>query len=364
MFKRILWGFILSFTVFSFYVLAAPLTYAPAVKNASPAVVNVYILRQTSTRSNLSPYFKGYNRLKPILKNRVVLGSGVIMDKRGYLLTNSHVIRDRNKILVALSDGRTVRAEVVGNDPESDLAVLKIDLKNLPIIAVGNSDKIQVGDVVLAIGNPFGLGRTVTQGIISALGRTAVGLSNIENFIQTDVALNPGSSGGALINTEGQLIGINTGIYTKSGGYQGVSFAIPVNAAENILRQIIKHGSVKRGWLGVEVVKLDPMMVYDLKSKQNLGVVVEKILSDSPAVNKLKVNDIITEVNGSKVRNANGFMSYIAQRKPDETIHLTVYRNHKPETISIQLKARNTEDKLWHEKIIGGKKYMYPDDRI
>ena len=363
--NRLLASLVTFLSLFVLAAYAAPLSYAPAVKKAAPSVVNVYILRKTSVRSNNSAYMRGYNRLRPILKNRVVLGSGVIMDSRGYILTNSHVIRDRSdRILVALSDGRTMRAQLIGNDPETDLAVLKVGIKNLPVVTIGNSEHLEVGDVVLAIGNPFGLGRTVTQGIISALGRTAVGLSNIENFIQTDVALNPGSSGGALINTDGKLIGINTGIYTKSGGYQGVSFAIPINAAENILQQIIKFGKVKRGWLGVEVLSLTPMRVYELKSKQTMGVVIDKVNKGSPADGKLQPNDIITKINGRVVRNANGFMNNIAHRTPGDDIVLNVFRDGQQHDITIKLKSRSSTDKLWHDVTIKGKKYRYPDDRV
>lgn len=363
--RNSLWVSIVAFL--SLFVLscdAAPLTYAPAVKKAAPAVVNVYILRQTSVVSDNSDSKRGYNRLRPILKNRVVLGSGVIMDPRGYILTNSHVIRDRNdRILVALSDGRTVRAEVIGNDPETDLAVLKISLKDIPVVTLGDSENLEVGDVVLAIGNPFGLGRTVTQGVISALGRTAVGLSNIENFIQTDVALNPGSSGGALINTEGQLIGINTGIYTKSGGYQGVSFAIPVNAAKNILQQIIKSGKVDRGWLGVEVKTLTPMRVYELKTKPTMGVIVDQIEKDSPAEGRLQLNDIITKINGREIRSSSGFMNNIASRNPGDEVILDMYRDGQPQQVTVKLKSHTSTDDAWREVNIKNKKNRYPDDR-
>lgn len=355
-------------TFISLFVLtghAAPLSYAVAVKAAAPAVVNVYTLKTTTAHEDDANKLGSYHHLQPILKNRMVLGSGVIMDSQGYILTNSHVIRDRSdQILVALSDGRTMRAELIGNDPETDLAVLKIAMKDLPVITLGNSEHLEVGDVVLAIGNPFGLGRTVTQGIISALGRTAVGLSNIENFIQTDVALNPGSSGGALINTDGKLIGINTGIYTRSGGYQGVSFAIPVNAAENILQQIIKFGQVKRGWLGAYVKTLTPMRVYELNAKQTMGVIVDRITKGSPAADKLQLNDIITKINGRSIHNANGFMSDIAQRSPGNDIKLDIYRNGQPHQVSITLKSQMVTDKSWHDVTVKGKNYHYPDDRL
>ncbi len=342
---------------------AAPLTYAPAVKVAAPAVVNVYILRHLSQDDPNLEYQSENNQLR-ILKDRMILGSGVIMDQRGYVLTNSHVIRDRNKLLVALADGRSAHAQVVGVDTETDLAVLKIDLKAVPTIPMANSDTLQVGDVVLAIGNPFGLGRTVTQGIISALGRTAVGLSNIENFIQTDVALNPGSSGGALINTEGQLVGINTGIYTHSGGYQGISFAIPVNAAQNILQQIIKQGHVQRGSLGLDVVDIDPALTHDLNPNQIVGVVVRRILLNSPAENQLHVNDVIVEIDGHNIRDAHYFNSLIEQGVPGANVNLVYYRANQKHQVTLRLGMRKQESNEWQEKAVKGKKYQFPDDRI
>ncbi len=343
-----------------------PLSYASAVKIASPAVVNLYIIRQAKSYQRERPNIDSHTsiNLRPLLKHRIVLGSGVVLDKRGYVVTNYHVVRDRKQILISLTDGRSASAKLIGSDPETDLAVLKIDLEDIPIAPMGNSDDLQVGDIVLAIGNPFGLGQTVTQGIISAIGRTAVGLSNIENFIQTDVALNPGSSGGALINTNGQLIGINAGIYSRSGGYQGVSFAIPIKAVENVLKQIIEQGKVIRGWLGVEVVNLDPLLKYDLKSKQSMGVVVEEVQHQSPAFNKLKSNDIITEMNQRKVRDAQSFISQISQQSPGKSITLTVYRDNKPQQLEITLGSRPQEADLWQEVMINGKKYQYPDSRF
>lgn len=358
-----------AFTLFFMMKVAtasAPLSYAPAVKLASPAVVNLYTLRHAKSYQQQRPGFDSRTsiNLRPLLKHRIILGSGVMLDKEGYLVTNYHVVRDREQIFISLVDGRSTRAKLIGVDPETDLAILKVDLKNIPTAPLGNSDDLQVGDIVLAVGNPFGLGQTVTQGIISAMGRTAVGLSNIENFIQTDVALNPGSSGGALINTDGQLIGINAGIYSRSGGYQGVSFAIPIKAVENVLNQIIEHGKVMRGWLGVEVVNLDSLLRYDLNTKQTMGVVVEKVMHQSPAFNKLKPNDIITEMNGHKVREAQSFISQISQLAPGKPITLTIYRNNKSQQIEMTLGSRPEETNLWQAVTIDGKKYQYPDDRF
>lgn len=367
MLKRIFKLFLFASLVFLMVArAAAPLSYAPAVKVAAPAVVNLYILRHAASYQRKRPKVDSRRptNLRPLLKHRIILGSGVMMNKHGYVVTNYHVVRDRRQILISLFDGRSARATLIGSDPETDLAVLKIDLKDLATVPLGNSDKLHVGDVVLAIGNPFGLGQTVTQGIISALGRTAVGLSNIENFIQTDVALNPGSSGGALVNTNGQLIGINAGIYSRSGGYQGVSFAIPIKAVENVLKQIVKYGTVKRGWLGVEVVDLDPLLQYDLKTKQTQGVVVKKVTRDSPAFGKLEPNDIITQLGQRKIRNAKAFVSKIAQSSPGKSVTLAIYRNNKPLQIEIKFGERPEEDDLWQEVTIDGKKYQYPDDRF
>lgn len=227
---------------------AAPFSYAKAVKLAAPAVVNVYTLRLSKQANSrwLDAHYIPRLGIPAKERRRLVLGSGVIMDQAGYVLTNEHVLRRRRKVWVSLSDGRTTEAQVLGVDPDTDLAVLRIHLKKIPKITVAKPKQLEVGDVVLAIGNPFGLGQTVTQGIVSALNRRAVGLGNIERYIQSDVALNPGSSGGALINAKGELVGINVGIYSHSGSYQGVSFAIPVASAEKVLHEIIRHGHVNR----------------------------------------------------------------------------------------------------------------------
>ncbi len=348
--KRILTAIL--FFLPSLPLYASTVSYSAAVKKAEPAVVNVYSQRPRhyffSAREAISS-----ENLRPILEQRIVLGSGVIMDERGYIITNSHVIHGENKIFVSLSDGRSAEVKVVGVDSESDLAVLKIDLNDLPVIKLGDSNVLEVGDVVLAIGNPFGLGRTVTQGIISALGRTAVGLSNIENFIQTDVPLNPGSSGGALIDTDGKLMGINAGIYSKSGGYQGVSFAIPEKAVENVLKQIIEHGKVIRGWLGIEVV-----------SGPKKSVSVEHIVKGSPAYHYLKKGDVITTVDKKEMRTAHDFMNYIAERMPGDRVKITVLRQDVSQTLVIELQSRPANQGLWQDVEADGKRYAFPDDRF
>lgn len=358
--SRLLVIFFLLLTTSAF---ALPLTYAPAVKKAAPAVVNVYISHSPGAGDLKIDPDPGQTQFDPVLKDRMVLGSAVIMDQRGYILTNSHVIRDRTRVSVALPDGRTAVAKIIGIDTETDIAVLKINLPQLPAISMSNSDTLQVGDVVLAIGNPFGLGQTVTQGIISALGRTAIGLSNIENFIQTDVALNPGSSGGALINTDGQLIGINTGIYTHSGGYQGISFAIPINAAQSILKQIILYGSVRRGFIGIEVIDLNSALAQRLNVKTDMGVVVRKVLPDAPFKNEIQVNDVITAINGNPIKNAASFNNFVNQCMPGAQLVLIDHRGSKISKVIINLGAQKEDNNAWQEKKVRGKTYRYPDDR-
>lgn len=309
-----------------------PHSYADAVKKAGPAVVNIYTVQQDEIMSDDD------KDLNTPSKRRFRLGSGVIMDQNGYVLSNYHVVQQARIILVALSDGRKARAKMIGSDPETDLAVLQIPLKDLQPITFGNSEDIRVGDVVLAIGNPFGLGQTVTQGIISAVGRNTIGINQLENYIQTDAAINPGNSGGALVNTQGKLIGINVGIYSRSGGYQGVGFAIPVNVALNIMRQIIKTGSVERGYIGVNVVTLTLNIAQQLKISQSSGVVVTQVLPNTPASEAgLKVKDVILRINQNDVDSAKGFLNFVAQQEPGTNLLLHVIRDGK--AIHVNLKA-------------------------
>ncbi|MFG1489212.1 trypsin-like peptidase domain-containing protein, partial [Oceanospirillum sp. HFRX-1_2] len=246
--------------------LSGPFSYSDAVKQASPAVVNIYtskIIEQRAHPLLQDPAFRqffGYNGVPRQQRLQSSLGSGVIVSADGYVLTNNHVIAGADEIKVALKDGREAIAQVVGTDPETDLAVLSIPLPDLPVITIAPSDDIEVGDVVLAIGNPFGVGQTVTMGIVSATGRDQLGINTFEDFIQTDAAINPGNSGGALINPRGELLGINTAIFSKSGGSQGIGFAIPSNLSRQIMIDIIREGSVVRGWLGVEVQELTPAL--------------------------------------------------------------------------------------------------------
>lgn len=317
-----------------------PHSFSKAVKVAAPSVVNIYTVRSAapSTKSRRSKV--AIQAAKP-RKFRYRLGSGVVMDRQGYILSNFHVVANARVILVALADGRKARAKIIGKDRETDLAVLQVPLRKLTPITLGNSEKIEVGDVVLAIGNPFGLGQTVTQGIISAIGRNTIGINQLENYIQTDAAINPGNSGGALVNTRGHLIGINVGIYSRSGGYQGVGFAIPVNVALNIMRQIIKYGRVERGYMGVNVVTLTINIARQLKIARSTGVVVTRVLPNSPAAKAgLKINDVIYYINQYRIRSSRGFLNYIAQREPGTNLRLRVIRKGKPGIMNVRAGVR------------------------
>lgn len=318
-------------------------SYASAVKVATPSVVSVKTTRRIQSYGQRFPKRLPIKNPIAVPSSRAVtsLGSGVIIGKKGYILTNFHVVQHARKISITLADGRKTEAKLIGRDPETDLAVLRIRLSNLHPAKLANSDMLHVGDVVLAIGNPFGLGQTVTQGIISAIGRNTVGMNQLENYIQTDAAINPGSSGGALINTKGLLIGINTGIYSKTGGYQGVGFAIPINAALNVMQQIIETGYVERGWLGVEIRTLNKNIAQAMKLKRSTGVVIVGLVAKSAAAKAgVKSGDVVTYVNRHRVRSARGFFNYIAQRKPGTTVVLTVWRKQQEQKIPVTIDKR------------------------
>jgi serine protease DegS len=311
-------------------------SYADAVKKATPAVVNVYATKLVTEKRSpffddpLFRHFFGDEDRSTRQRREPSLGSGVILSEEGYILTNNHVIADAAEIAVALNDGRTTSAKLFGADPESDLAVLKIEMKDLPVVTLGRSDNLQVGDVVLAIGNPFGVGQTVTSGIVSGLGRSSLGINTFENFIQTDAAINPGNSGGALINANGDLIGINTAIYSQSGGSQGIGFAIPVNLAKDILTQLIEHGRVIRGWLGIKIQDITPKLATAFELDSTDGVVITNIVVNGPADKAgLDRGDIITHINGKKVRDFRETLNEISINKPGSEIKLTVIREGK-----------------------------------
>ncbi|MCW8987071.1 MAG: trypsin-like peptidase domain-containing protein [Gammaproteobacteria bacterium] len=249
------------------------------------------------------------------------LGSGVIVSPQGYILTNHHVIKAADEILVALKDGRSAKATIIGTDPDTDLAVLHIKLDNLPAITLSKVQDIEVGDVVLAIGNPFGVGQTVTSGIISATGRNMLGINTFENFIQTDAAINPGNSGGALINSYGELIGINTAIYSQSGGSQGIGFAIPLSLAKNVLTQIIEFGHVKRGWLGVAIQDMNPELANSFGLERVYGIIINGIAESGPADKAgLKPGNVITYINDTEIENTRHLLNVVSQVQPGKTL--------------------------------------------
>jgi Do/DeqQ family serine protease len=265
----------------------------------------------------------------------------VIVSPEGYVLTNNHVVEGMDDIEVALSDDRRARAELIGSDPEADLAVLRIRLDNLPTVVFGNSDALQVGDVVLAIGNPFGVGQTVTSGIVSALGRTQLGINTFENFIQTDAAINPGNSGGALIDTTGNLMGINTAIYSRSGGNLGIGFAIPVSTARQVMEGLIRDGQVTRGWIGVEPRDLTPEIAETFNLKATRGVLIVGVLQGGPASEGgLKPGDVVLKVAGTPVDNQAQLLNAVAGLKPRSQAQLQVQRGSDEIKISVTVAQR------------------------
>lgn len=329
--------------------VAPPLqaSFAAAVAQATPSVVNVYTSKHINVPlvplpadPELERLFRdipGFSRRKESTN----LGSGVIVRGDGYILTNYHVIEAADAIEVALSDGRQTRAELVGADPESDLAVLKIDLPDLRAIGFNGEHQVRTGDVVLAIGNPFGVGQTTTMGIVSALGRNRLGINIYENFIQTDAAINPGNSGGALIDTTGRLVGINTAIYSETGGSLGIGFAIPAQAAHTIMDQIIKTGTVTRGWLGIEPQDITPDLARAFNLKQRDGVIIASVLRNGPAWRAgIRVGDIVLKLNDQTVYDSIGFLNQIAPLPPRETITLTIMREGKKRDLDVQVGTR------------------------
>lgn len=322
-------------------------SYAVAVERAAPAVVNVYTTKQV--REPLAPLLNDpdlarlFGDLPGLSRRRkaTTLGSGVIVRGDGYILTNYHVIEAADAVQVALYDGRQAKAEVVGADPDSDLAVLKIQLPNLASITFNDNHELKVGDVVLAIGNPFGVGQTTTLGIVSALGRNRLGINTYENFIQTDAAINPGNSGGALVDASGRLVGINTAIYSESGGSLGIGFAIPAKTAHTIMEQIIATGSVTRGWLGLEPQDITPELARAFKLRLSDGVIVADVLRDGPAFQSgVRVGDIVLKLNGQQVEDSQGFLTQIAPLEPGTSVELSVLRSGKLLRIQVKVGTR------------------------
>jgi len=325
-----------------------PYSYDNAVAGAAPAVANLYttkVIEKTEQQPPLSkdPLFQRFfsDNLPRQRRMESSLGSAVIMSSEGYLLTNNHVTANAEQIVVALKDGRETLARVIGSDPETDLAVLKIDLADLPAITLGHSDRIRVGDVTLAIGNPFGVGQTVTMGIISATGRNQLGLNTYEDFIQTDAAINRGNSGGALVDAGGNLIGINTAIISESGGSQGIGFAIPVKLALEVMKSIIEHGQVIRGWLGVEVQSLTQELAESFGQEGRPGIVVAGVYRDGPAARAgLQPGDLILSIDGVQSADGRSSMNQVARARPGEKIDIDILRNGKPLTLTAEVGMR------------------------
>jgi serine protease DegQ len=326
----------------------APGSYREAAGRAMPAVVNILTTKALRDNHPLlkDPFFRRFfgDRAAPE-EQQSSLGSGVIVSSDGYILTNNHVIEAADEIEVVLADGRKAPARVVGADPDTDLAVIQVDLKNLPVIVLGSADTARVGDVVLAIGNPFGVGQTVTMGIISAVGRNNLHINHFENFIQTDAAINFGNSGGALIDTAGNLLGINSAIYSQSGGSVGIGFAIPVSTAKNVMDAIIKHGQVVRGWIGIETQDITPELAESFGLGQQSGTIIAGVVRNGPADRAgIRPGDILLTVDGKKVANTSDMLNLIAQLPPGGKSTVTVVRRNRPSTVQVTVGKRPRQE--------------------
>lgn len=321
---------------------SGPVSYSAAVEKAAPAVVKISTAKVVTVRPH--PFFDdpafrqffggGEDLIRPRKRVETGLGSGVIVSDKGYLLTNHHVIKGADAIQVALRDGRNAPAKIIGTDPDTDLAVLKIEMDKLPVVTLGDSNALRIGDVTLAIGNPYGVGQTVTMGIVSATGRTKLGINTFENFIQTDAAINPGNSGGALIDAYGNLIGINTAIFSRSGGSQGIGFAIPANLARDVLEEILEYGRPRRGWLGVEAHAVTPTIAKALKMDKAIGVIVAGVMRNGPAHRAgLEPGDVIIAIDDTTIADAHDALASISRHKPGSKIRLKIFRKGKTMTL-------------------------------
>ncbi|MDR4516587.1 MAG: Do family serine endopeptidase [Nitrosomonas sp.] len=323
-----------------------PDSYYEAASRSMPSVVNIFTTKAVKESPHPllnDPVFQRFfgEQFESRSRRRSNLGSGVIVSSNGYILTNHHVIEAADDIEVALTDGRKIKAQVIGSDPETDLAVLKVDLEDLPAITFGQSLQAKVGDVVLAVGNPFGVGQSVTMGIIGALGRTKVGINVFEEFIQTDAAINPGNSGGALTDTSGNLIGINTAIYSRSGGSLGIGFAIPVHVVKEIMEQIIQSGGVIRGWLGVSMQDMTTELADSFGLDNVEGALVGGVLKDGPADKAgIKPGDILIAIENQPVRNSSELLNKVAALSPGETVTVKIIRNKQEKNIQIKAGVR------------------------
>lgn len=327
---------------------SAPHSYADAVEITAPSVVNIFATKLTRERHSqleelLALRFFGKS-LAPKIRKENSLGSGVVVADNGYILTNHHVIADADKISIGSSDGKTVTARLVGSDPDTDIAVLQAAGESLPIAPIGKSSTLRVGDVVLAIGNPFAVGQTVTQGIVSATDRHSLGIATYENFIQTDAAINPGNSGGALINVKGEVIGINTAIFSKSGGSQGIGFAVPIDLASTVMKQIISHGKVLRGWIGLNGQNLTPNLAESLNTKVEHGVLVSAVLNNGPAdIAGVLPGDVIHHINSEKMLTSTQILNFVGMTSPGENMRLSIDRQGKQMQIDIKVMERPSE---------------------
>ena len=327
--------------------LTPAISFSGAAKQAMPAVVNIFSSKEVKNRRQpfmddpLFRRFFGDRFDDEERQQQSSLGSGVIVSQQGFILTNHHVVESADEIQVALADGRNVPAKLVGADPETDLAVLRIDLKNLPAMTFGSSENIKIGDVVLAIGNPFGVGQTVTMGIVSAVGRSHLGINTFENFIQTDAAINPGNSGGALIDVSGNLIGINSAIYSRSGGNQGIGFTIPVSLAKKIMEQIIQKGVVTRGWIGVEVQDVTPELAESFNLGTQQGALIAGVLRDAPA-DKADIHpgDVVVDIAGKQVTDSSELLNLISDLPPGKSAKIKVIRTQKAMTVEVNIGTR------------------------
>jgi Do/DeqQ family serine protease len=325
-------------------------SYSDAVRKAVPAVVSVLTSKEIKPQRHPfleDPLFRHFfgDQLEDEPQRAASLGSGVIVSSKGYILTNHHVVEAADEIEVALVDGKKLKARAVGSDPETDIAVLQVEGGSLPAISFGDADSLRVGDVVLAIGNPFTVGQTVTMGIVSALGRR-IGLNTFENFIQTDAAINPGNSGGALIDTAGNLVGINTAIYSRSGGSLGIGFAIPASSAKQVMEQIIETGSVTRGWIGVEAQEITPEIADSFKLSSTNGVLIAGVLRGGPAEKAgLKPGDILVEIAGKSVKDPNSMLNLVAALVPGKPASIHLKRDNKDVEVEVAVGKRPTQQR-------------------
>ena len=326
-------------------------SYSDAVRKAVPSVVNIFTSKEIKTPRHPfldDPLFRHFfgDRLEEEPQRAASLGSGVIVSPKGYILTNHHVVEAADEIEVALIDGKKMKAKAVGSDPETDIAVLQVEGGPVPAITFGDADALRVGDVVLAIGNPFGVGQTVTMGIVSALGRSQLGINTFENFIQTDAAINPGNSGGALIDSAGNLVGINTAIYSRSGGSLGIGFAIPASSAKNVMEQIIQTGGVTRGWIGVEAREITPEMGESLRLGTINGVLIEGVLRGGPAERAgLKPGDVLVAIEGKPVKDPNSMLNLVAALVPGKPASIRLRRDNKDVDVQVAVGKRPTQQR-------------------